>query len=105
MRFVETPVFTKELKAFLTEEDYRILQTTLMLRPEQGPIIPGTGGLRKLRWGGKGHGKRGGFRIIYFWDKGKDAFYMLFVYAKNQQEKLTPQQCRILKQIVQEELL
>ena len=77
MRFVETPIFTKEVRSLLSDDDYRTLQTALMLRPEQGEIIRGTGGLRKIRWGGKGHGKRGGYRLIYYWDNQTDTFYIV----------------------------
>jgi hypothetical protein len=49
----------------LDDEEYRRLQIALMLRPEQGPVIPGSGGLRKVRWAVLGAGKRGGLRIIY----------------------------------------
>ena len=103
MKFVETPVFTKSVRAALEDEEYRTLQTALMLRPEQGAVIPGTGGLRKIRWGGKGHGKRGGYRLIYYWDRGSDTFYMLYLYPKNEQENLTNQQARILRQLVEKE--
>jgi len=65
MRFVETPVFTKRVKDLLPDEDYRTLQIALLLRPEQGPLIKGGGGLRKVRWALKGVGKRGGVRVIY----------------------------------------
>lgn len=58
MRVVETPVFTKVITGLLNDEDYRRLQIALMLRPEQGPIIRGTGGLRKVRWAKAGAGKR-----------------------------------------------
>jgi hypothetical protein len=59
MRFVETPIFTKEVLDLLDDDQYRALQLALIFRPEQGAIIPGSGGLRKLRWGGKGRGKTG----------------------------------------------
>lgn len=71
MRFVETPVFTRELTELLNEEDYRALQLALVFRPEQGKLIPETGGLRKLRWASGARGKRGGCRVIYYWDKKK----------------------------------
>jgi mRNA-degrading endonuclease RelE of RelBE toxin-antitoxin system len=103
MRFVETPVFTKALRAALPDEEYRILQAALLLRPEQGALIPGTHGLRKLRWGGKGHGKRGGYRLIYYWDPRSETFYMLFVYPKNEQEDLTAHQRKVLAQLVRKE--
>ena len=103
MRFVETPIFTKEIRSLLSDDDYRTLQTALMLRPEQGKIIRGTGGLRKIRWGGKGHGKRDGYRLIYYWDNQTDTFYMLFIYPKNRQEDLTVKQRKLLSKLVQEE--
>ena len=103
MRFVETPIFTKEVLDLLDDDEYRALQLALIFRPEQGAIIPGSGGLRKLRWGGKGRGKRGGLRVIYYQAKEADTFYMLFVYQKNEQEDLTPTQLRVLGRLVREE--
>jgi hypothetical protein len=60
MRFVETPIFTVEVQKLLGEEEYRALQLALLFRPEQGALIKGSGGIRKIRWGAKGKGKRGG---------------------------------------------
>ena len=76
MRFVETPVFTREVTELLSDDEYRSLQLALLFRPEQGPLIPKSGGLRKLRWKRGGGGKRGGLRVIYFWDKDGDSIYM-----------------------------
>jgi hypothetical protein len=104
MRFVETPVFTKRVKELLPDEDYRALQIALLLRPEQGPLIKGGAGLRKVRWAPRGLGKRGGLRVIYFWRPVERAFYMLFAYAKTEQEDLTPDQLRVLARVVREEL-
>jgi hypothetical protein len=103
MRFVETPIFTKEVLDLLDDDEYRALQLALIFRPEQGAIIPGSGGLRKLRWGVRGRGKRGGLRIIFYWAKVEDIYYMLFVYPKNEQEDLTPTQLRVLGRLVREE--
>ena len=97
MRFVETHVFTDLVCKSLDDDDYRALQITLLLRPEQGPVIPGSGGLRKIRWGTKGGGKRGGLRVVYFWR------YMLFLYRKNEQGDLTAAQTRVLGRLVREE--
>jgi hypothetical protein len=102
MRFVETPVFTKELRSAITDDEYQALQTALLLRPEQGTLMPKTGGLRKVRWTGKGHGKSGGYRIIYFWHKATETIYMLYLYSKNRQENLTVQQAKLLRRLVQE---
>ena len=103
MLFVETPVFTELVRKGVDDDDYRALQITLLLRPEQGPVIPGSGGLRKVRWGGKGRGKRGGFRVIYYWEKAQAVCYMLFLYKKNEQGDLTVAQVRTLAQLVREE--
>ena len=74
-----------------------------MLRPEQGAIIPGSGGLRKVRWARRGGGKRGGLRVIYFWSATERAFYRLYIYAKSEQGDLTTAQARVLGRLVREE--
>jgi len=104
VRFVETPVFTREVTELLSDEEYRRLQLALLFRPEQGPLIPRSGGLRKLRWGRRGGGKRGGLRVIYYWDKEADTVYMLFAFPKSEQEDLTTKQLRVLSKLVREEL-
>jgi hypothetical protein len=104
MRFVETRVFTQTIQRLLTDDEYRRLQVALLLRPEQGAPIPGSGGLRKMRWAPSGSGKRGGLRVIYYWIAGRDVAYMLFAYRKNVQEDLTPAQMRMLRRLIREEL-
>ena len=103
MRFVETPIFTKIITRLLDDDEYRSLQIALMLRPEQGPIIRGAGGLRKVRWAKAGSGKRGGLRVIYYWAPIEKAFYMLYGYSKNEQDDLAPAQARMLGRLVREE--
>jgi len=88
----------------LSDDEYRGVQLALLLRPEQGPLIPKSGGLRKIRWKRSGAGKRGGLRLIYYWDKDHDTIYMLFVYPKSDQEDLTPSQLKTLRKLVREEL-
>jgi len=94
MRFVETPVFTSSVRRLLDDEQYRNLQLALVLRPEQGKLIPGAAGLRKLRWRAEGRGKRGGVRTIYYWAVEEHVCYMLYVFAKNEQGDLTPAQAK-----------
>jgi mRNA-degrading endonuclease RelE of RelBE toxin-antitoxin system len=103
MRFVETPIFTPAVEDLLEEESYRSLQLTLLLRPATGAMIPGSGGLRKIRWSLKGKGKRGGCRIIGYWDEPSETFCMLYAYGKNEQEDLTVDQLRVLSRLVHEE--
>ncbi len=103
MRFIETSVFTNSLRRHLDDDQYRALQLALALRPEQGALISGGGGLRKLRWGAEGRGKRGGVRTIYYWAVDDDLCYMLYMYAKNEQGDLTATQLRALARVVREE--
>ena len=103
MRFIETPIFTRVLLELLDDEEFRALQIALLQRPELGPIIPRSGGLRKVRWSLAGRGKRGGLRVIYFWDEASETFYLLYLYPKNEQEDLTVRQLRVLARLVREE--
>ena len=104
MVFIETSVFTKEITRLLPDEHYRMLQTALMLRPDAGDLIQGSGGLRKVRWNLPGRGKRGALRVIYYWDP-PDVIFMLLPYGKTDQEDLTPKQLRLLRALVKEWLL
>lgn len=103
MRFVETPVFTAKLQRLMSDEQYRGLQLALLLRPEQGRLIPGTKGLRKLRWGTAGRGKRGGLRTIYYWAVNEDTCFMIYIYPKAEQANPTRAQLRIMARAAQEE--
>jgi hypothetical protein len=103
MRFVETAAFTSAVRRHLDDEAYRALQLSLWLRPEQGAVLPGGRGLRKLRWRAAGRGKRGGVRVIYYWSLPDDTCLMVFLYAKNEQGDLTRQQLRLLAQVAREE--
>ena len=75
-----------------------------MLRPGQGPLIPGGAGLRKLRWPLPGRGKRGGLRVLYYWDAPEDRLYMIYVYQKTKSSDLSRAQLRELARVVREEL-
>ena len=105
MRFIETSIFTKLIKELIIDDEYRKLQIALILRPEQGAIIKESGGLRKIRSAIKGSGKRGGIRLIYYWDKTNETFYMLFTYPKTKQDDLTPEQLHILRRVMREEFI
>jgi mRNA-degrading endonuclease RelE of RelBE toxin-antitoxin system len=101
--FVETSVFTSAVVELLTDDEYRALQTALIVRPSQGPVLRGTGGLRKVRWSAGGRGKRGGVRAIYYWDEPHERIYLLLMYPKAAQDDLTPAQLKVVKRLVREE--
>jgi hypothetical protein len=103
MRFIETPTFTRVAAKIWSDAEYHSLQLALFLCPGLGAVIPQSGGLRKTRWSRSGIGKRGGVRVIYFWDEGSETVYMLYAFAKSEKEDLTAQQLRVLRQLVHEE--
>ncbi len=101
MLFVETSIFTREIQRLISDDNYRALQTALMLRPETGKLIKGSGGLRKVRWNLPGTGKSGAIRVIYYWSP-PDTIFMLFPYKKSEQEELTRNQLKILRRMIEE---
>ena len=69
---------------YLSDDDYRDLQTHLLLRADSGNIISGSGGVRKVRWAASGKGKSGGIRAIYYWKKSDSEIWMLTLYSKSE---------------------
>ena len=104
MVIIETSIFTRRIQDILGDDEYRLLQAQLVQRPDAGKIIPGSGGLRKLRWSASGRGKRGGARVIYYWFVSDEVILMLFAFPKNEQADLTPDQLKQLKKLVEGEL-
>ena len=97
---VETALFSnKRDKLFLGDEDFRRLQQSLMDMPGQGDVIPGTGGLRKMRWAEKsrGKGKRSGLRVIYLHLESASKLYLITVYSKDERDDLSPDDKRLFK--------
>ena len=90
VRFIETPVFTDSVEKTLSDEEYRSLQIALMLRPALGAVIRGSGGLRKARWGIAGRGKRGGARVIYYWDEPNEVIYLLLYLSQGRSGRPYP---------------
>jgi hypothetical protein len=101
MEFVETSVFTAQVQSLLTDDEYRMLQKTLIENPRAGSVIRGTGGIRKVRTPLAARGKRGGARVIYFVVH-EDQIGLLFMYAKNLQADLSPTQKKTLTLVVKQ---
>ncbi len=103
MEFIETSIFTQRVVDILTDDEYRDLQGELADNPEKGVKIPGTRGIRKLRWKVDSKGKRGGARVIYYFLNSRGCILMLYLFKKNEQDDLLPDQMKVLKTIVEEE--
>jgi mRNA-degrading endonuclease RelE of RelBE toxin-antitoxin system len=97
--FIETALFTRLVQEYLSDEEYGRLQQHLLENPDEGAVIRGTGGVRKLRWAAPGRGKRGGYRVIYFVRRANDVIWMLTMYPKNVTDTIP---AHILKQILEE---
>jgi mRNA-degrading endonuclease RelE of RelBE toxin-antitoxin system len=88
MEFIETSLFSKLIREYLSDGEYSALQWVLVARPDAGALIPGSGGLRKLRWAAPGRGKSGGYRVIYYWQDHLGQIWLLTIYAKNEAENI-----------------
>ena len=102
LSFRETSLFTKRVTEKLTDDEYLELQSALILQPELGDLIPDSGGLRKLRWvePGRGKGKRGGVRVIYYWYAPQELIYFLLLYSKGEQDDLSATEKKMLRQLI-----
>src|SRR6266576_2377187 len=83
--FIELPPFERHRSTYLDDDAFLSLQNLLMSHPEAGDLIPGTGGLRKLRFADerRGKGKRGGLRVIYYWWESGSQFWLFTVFDKD----------------------
>jgi hypothetical protein len=97
MIFIELNAFVAFRERVWSSEEFAELQEFLQLAPAAGALIPGSGGLRKVRWLAQQRGKRGGARVIYYWDPGTDCIYLLYGYTKSNRDDLTRRQLRILR--------
>jgi mRNA-degrading endonuclease RelE of RelBE toxin-antitoxin system len=100
--FVETKLFTRLVQDYLTDDEYRELQVLLIGQPEAGAVIPGSGGVRKLRWRALGRGKRGGYRVIYYVKHARNVIWMLTMYPKNVAENIPADVLREIRNEVED---
>jgi mRNA-degrading endonuclease RelE of RelBE toxin-antitoxin system len=99
LTFVESRLFTSLVNKYLSDDEYAALQQAIADNPEAGEMIRGSGGVRKLRWGVSGRGKRGGIRVVYYLRSRQGEVWMLTLYAKNEADSIP---AHILKRIKEE---
>jgi hypothetical protein len=96
---VELPEYIKKSEKLLESEDREKVISFLAQNPLSGVLIKGTGGIRKVRWGRKGMGKRGGVRIIYFFYNEEMPVFLLTIFGKNEKSNLTKSECNELEKL------
>ena len=101
--FIETPLFTKIVEKYLSDDEYSELQKFLNNDPEAGKLVKGSGGVRKLRWAIQGQGKRGGLRIIYYFRGSQGQIWLLTLYSKNMKETIPAHILKKIKEAIENE--
>ena len=102
MTFAEHPVFTRRIDELLSDEEYRRFQAYLAANPAAGDVIPGMGGLRKIRLALPGQGKRGGARVLYLLFLRAETIFLLYVFTKGEFADLPPDKRRIIRKLAEE---
>lgn len=97
---LETPIFTRRADALLSREERADLISLLARNPTAGDMIPGSGGIRKLRFAAGGRGKRGAFRVIHYVLSDDLPVVALMLYGKNEQGDLAPAEVKAARRIV-----
>ena len=98
----QTPVFERCAAKIWSEDELDLFVNWIALNPLAGDVIPGSGGLRKVRWSASGRGKRGGARVIYFLHSERLPLFLLTAYAKNERADLSAADRAAFKQMVKE---
>jgi hypothetical protein len=96
---VETPEFLSATRKLMNDDERALLVDYLAHNPTVGDLIQGTGGIRKVRWGLEGRGKRGGARVIYFYHAADIPLFALTAYAKNERADLSQQDKNDFRQL------
>lgn len=100
MTVVETPFFLRKAAGLLADEERLLLIAFVGANPEAGDVIPESGGVRKVRWAPRERGKRGGFRVVYYFHNETFPVFLLTVYSKSQKANLTKAERNELKALV-----
>jgi hypothetical protein len=97
---VELKSFQNDADKIFTDPERESLSDFISANPLFGDIIPGTNGVRKLRWRARGSGKRGGARVIYYFRDLNMPVFLLAVYAKGEKMNLTMSEREAMHRLV-----
>ena len=100
MELFVTTTYERAIRKLIPESVRTEMEAAIVDSPGDAPVIPGTGGIRKVRWAASGRGKQGGVRAIYFYRSEPGTIYMLTAYAKADREDLTPADKKALSRLV-----
>ena len=99
--FIELPIFRSRWKAMgLNDDDLARLQRELLEDPKVGPVMQGTGGVRKMRFAFEDRGKSGSARVIYVDFEVYDKIYLITAYPKNEKDNLSDTERNELRQLI-----
>jgi mRNA-degrading endonuclease RelE of RelBE toxin-antitoxin system len=99
LTFIETQLFSRLVREYLSDDEYADVQAQLVRNPEAGSVVRGSGGVRKLRVAAQGRGKSGGYRLIYYLGSPKGVVWMLTIYPKSERDSIP---AHVLRQIKEE---
>lgn len=102
LEIVELNSFRKDADELLSPVELEALRQELAVTRQMGTIIPGTGGIRKFRWGSKNKGKRGGVRVIYYYGGDNMPIFLIAIYAKNEKIDMSVVELRLASSLVEE---
>jgi len=100
---IETPTFVRLASDCWSDEDRTRFITFIAGNPDAGDVVPGSGGVRKVRWGSAGRGKRGGVRVVYFNRLAIGEIWLLLVYEKSVRENIPAHLLRQIKEEIENE--
>ncbi len=99
---VETTPYQKAVEKFWDEETQIEFKNYIGVNFALGDVIPGAGGIRKIRWQANGHGKRGGVRVIYYVYNENHPVYLLYAYPKNVQVNLSEAEKKLFRVVAEQ---
>jgi hypothetical protein len=97
---IETPVYARKAAALLDDEERESVAAFVAVNPMAGSVIPGSGGIRKLRWKTRKGGKRGGYRVIYFNRLEQSQIWLLTIFSKRQRANISTRELLLIRKAI-----